>query len=171
MVAPRHTDVQPATEPQREIDRILETIVYLYTESRRVTKQLAREHGLTGPQVTALKILEGFGALSLSELSAKMSAKNSTITGIVDRMERDGLVARERSTTDRRVIHIRPTARGLRIAASVPVTAMEIFGEALGSLAERERTELMRILTILAERVRAQIDGECGTYDAWREGD
>jgi DNA-binding MarR family transcriptional regulator len=160
MVSPHDADVQPAAEPQGEVDRILETIVYLYTESRRVTKELARQHGLTGPQVTALKILEGFGALSLSELSARMSAKNSTITGIVDRMERDGLVCRERSTTDRRVVHIEPTARGRRIAAQVPVTAMEIFGSALRSLSTEDRAELMRILGQLAERVRERIDRE-----------
>jgi DNA-binding MarR family transcriptional regulator len=160
MVAQRDPDVQPTAEPQGEVDRILETIVYLYTESRRVTKRLARQHGLTGPQVTALKILEGFGALSLSELSARMSAKNSTITGIVDRMERDGLVSRERSTTDRRVVHIRPTEEGQRIAASVPVTAMEMFAAALRSLSAEDRAELMRILSALAERVRERIESD-----------
>ena len=159
MVARSDANVQPpAARGQGEIDRILETIVYLYTESRRVTKQLARQHGLTGPQVTALKILEGFGALSLSELSARMSAKNSTITGIVDRMERDGLVARKRSETDRRVVHIEPTERGATIAAQIPVTAMEMFSAALSSLSKHDRTELLRILGALAERVRDQIE-------------
>ena len=149
----------PAERPS-DIDRILETVVYLYTESRRVTKELARQHGLTGPQVTALKMLEGFGALSLSELSARMSAKNSTITGIVDRMERDGLVVRERSRTDRRVVHIRPTAEGQRIAEAVPVTAREMFSAALRSLEEEDRVELTRILAKLAERVRERIESE-----------
>ena len=50
-----------------------------------------------GPQITALKILEAVGDLSLTELSERMSARNSTITGIVDWMERDGLVVCERS--------------------------------------------------------------------------
>lgn len=145
---------------QGEVDRILETIVYLYTESRRVTKQLARQHGLTGPQVTALKMLEAFGALSLSELSAHMSAKNSTITGIVDRMERDGLVVRERSEEDRRVVNIRPTAEGRRIAAAVPVTAMAIFASALQSLSERDRDELRRILSKVADSVREHVESQ-----------
>lgn len=158
MVARMEAGVQP-----RDIDRIVETFVYLYTESRRATKELARQHGLTGPQVTALKILESIGTLSLSELSARMSAKNSTITGIVDRMERDGLVKRERSPDDRRVVFLRATARGRAIAASVPVTAMEIFGAALGSLPERDRGELMRILSVLAERVRVDVEEREGT--------
>lgn len=159
MVARSQPDVQPERSPRlRSVDHIVETFVYLYTESRRATKELARQHGLTGPQVTALKILESIGTLSLSELSARMSAKNSTITGIVDRMERDGLVRRERSAEDRRVVFLRATARGRSIAASVPVTAMEIFGSALSSLSERDRAELTRILSLLADRVREDVE-------------
>ncbi|MCC6877231.1 MAG: MarR family transcriptional regulator [Sandaracinaceae bacterium] len=146
--------MQDEERGQSEIDRIVEAIVYFYTESRRVTKERARQHGLTGPQVTALKILEQVGELSLSELSAQMSAKNSTITGLVDRMERDGLVRRERSETDRRIVRLRATDKGKRIAAAVPVTAIEIFEGALGWLSSTDRKELTRILLSLAERVR-----------------
>lgn len=140
-----------------DIDRIVETILYLYTESRRVTKHVARGMGLTGPQISALKILEVVGELSLSELSERMSARNSTITGIVDRMERDGLVVRERSQSDRRVVRIRATERGMAIAAGVPVTAMELFSGALNALSPEDRAELRRILLELAERVREQV--------------
>ena len=92
--------------------QILEAIIYLYTESRRVTKELARRADLTGPQLTVLKMLEGVGDLSLSELSERIRAQNSTVTGIIDRMEREGLVVRARSTEDRRVVHIRLTEKG-----------------------------------------------------------
>ena len=139
---------------QGDVDRIVEAAIYLYTESRRVTKSLARRHGLTGPQITALKVLEGFGNLSLSELGQRMSAKRSTITGIVDRMERDGLVRRRRSTTDRRVVHLEATARGAQIASAVPVTAMLMFGEALRALPDTDRAELIRILGRIADHVR-----------------
>ena len=141
-----------------DIHRIVETIVYLYAESRRVTKHAARTMGLTGPQVSALKILEAVGDLSLSELSFRMSARNSTITGIVDRMERDGLVVRERSATDRRVVKIRATERGREIAGAVPLTSLELFGSALRGLAPKDRAELRRILRVLAEHVRREVE-------------
>ncbi len=140
-----------------DIDRIVEAIVYLYTESRRATKEVARHHGLTGPQVTALKMLEGFGPISLSDLSERMSARNSTITGIADRMERNGLVERVRSERDRRVVLIRLTNAGRALAARIPVTSMEIFGNALCSLDERDRSELRRILRVLSDRVRDEV--------------
>jgi len=141
-----------------EIDRIVETILYLYAESRRVTKTEARERGLTGPQLSVLKILEATGDLSLTELSERMSAKNSTITGIVDRMERDALVVRDRSSTDRRVVLIRATPKGSELARSVPVSAMELLTSALASLGEHDRRELRRIVLQLAETVRSEIE-------------
>ena len=86
-------------ENKPEIDAIVETIIYLYTESRRLTKGMASQFGLTGPQLTVIKLLETFGDLSLSSLSERIRAQNSTVTGIIDRMEREGLVRRERSAT------------------------------------------------------------------------
>jgi DNA-binding MarR family transcriptional regulator len=136
-----------------DVDRILETLVYLYTESRRVTKEVARQHGLTGPQVTAIKVLENFGALSLTDLSARMSATNSTMTGIADRMERDGLVERIRSETDRRVVQIALTEKGRALAAQSPVASMALFADALRSLDERDRRDLTRILRRLTDKV------------------
>lgn len=141
-----------------EVDRIVETMLYLYTESRRVTKTEARERGLTGPQLSVLKVLEATDDLSLTELSERMSAKNSTITGIVDRMERDGLVVRDRSSVDRRVVLIRATDKGRELARTVKVSAMELFTGALATLDEKDRRELRRIVLALAEHVRSEID-------------
>src|SRR5690348_3877291 len=114
-------------EIKAEVDQIFEAVVYLYTESRRITKELARRVQLTGPQLTVVKILEGIGDISLSELSDKIRAQNSTVTGIIDRMEREGLVQRARSTEDRRVVHIRLTEKGERLARDIPVEPMVIF--------------------------------------------
>jgi DNA-binding MarR family transcriptional regulator len=143
---------------KEDVSRIVEAVVYLYTESRRVTKEVARHYGLTGPQVTALKLLRAVDAISLSKLSARMSAKNSTITGIVDRMERRDLVRRIRSERDRRVILLHLTDVGRELADSIPVSSMEIFAEALGALSGADRDELRRILNEVSERVRLEVD-------------
>jgi DNA-binding MarR family transcriptional regulator len=144
----------PKPEAQPDLDSIVEALVYLYTESRRITKALAEKHGLTGPQLVVLKMLEPVGKLSLSDLSGRIRAKNSTVTGIIDRMERDGLVTRRRSDADRRVVHIELTAKGRKLAAETEVAPMQIFRAVLGELSPRDSTELRRILTRLARRVR-----------------
>lgn len=150
--APVHPTEDP--EMKAEVDQILETVIYLYTESRRITKELARRASLTGPQLTVLKMLEGVGDLSLSDLSDRIRAQNSTVTGIIDRMEREGLVMRARSPEDRRVVHIKLTEKGARIAKDIPVQPMVIFRSALESLSASEMRELFKTLTKLARRVK-----------------
>ena len=143
------------TEIKPEIDSILEAILYLYTESRRLTKELARQVDLTGPQLTVLKMLEGLGDLSLSELSERIRAQNSTVTGIIDRMERESLVVRMRSTEDRRVVKIKLTDKGSKIARAIAVEPMEIFRGALDGLSAGETRDLLKILTKIARRVQS----------------
>src|SRR5512140_3234659 len=147
---------------KQEVDQVLEAIIYLYTESRRLTKELARRAQLTGPQLTVVKILETIGDLSLSELSDKIRAQNSTVTGIIDRMEREGLVMRVRSTEDRRVVHIRLTDQGAKLAREIPIEPMEIFRSALESLSAQEMRELMKILMKVAKRVKQIVRRDVG---------
>ena len=150
------------SEIKPEVDSILEAIVYLYTESRRVTKEVARRADLTGPQLTVLKVLEGLGDLSLSELSERIRAQNSTVTGIIDRMEREDLVVRARSTEDRRVVHIQLTEKGARIAREIAVEPMEVFRSALESLSVTEMRDLLKILTKIAQRVQGIVRRDAG---------
>ncbi len=145
-----------------EVDQILEAVIYLYTESRRITKELARRANLTGPQLTVVKILQVVGDLSLSDLSERIRSQNSTVTGIIDRMEREGLVTRTRSKEDRRVVHIRLTEKGEALAGDVPVEPMLIFRSAIESLTLTETRELLRILTKIARRVQAIVRRDVG---------
>lgn len=147
-------------DSKSEVDAIVETIIYLYTESRRLTKGMAAQFGLTGPQLTVIKLLEELGDLSLSSLSERIRAQNSTVTGIIDRMEREGLVRRERSTTDRRVVYIRLSDKGEKLAKNIQVEPMEIFRSALTSLTPADLAELLRILTKLRKRVLSFVEGD-----------
>lgn len=142
------------TEAKAQLDAIVETIVYLYTESRRLTKHAAREVGLTGPQLAVIKLLDTFGDLSLSSLSERIRAQNSTVTGIIDRMEREELVVRERSTSDRRVVFIRLTDKGKKVAREVHVEPLSVFRAVLSTLSREDTSDLLRVLSKLGKRVR-----------------
>lgn len=146
------------SDEQSDLDAVIEAVVYLYTESRRVTKDVAGRFGLTGPQLTVLKMLEPKGRLSLSELSWRIKAKNSTVTGIVDRMEREQLVQRRRSERDRRVVHIELTDKGRRLSEDIPIEPVEIFRQVVAELSRRDAADLRRILTRLARKVREIVD-------------
>jgi DNA-binding MarR family transcriptional regulator len=148
------------TQDKRDVDAIVETLIYLCTESRRLTKGLARQFGLTGPQLTVIKILEELGDLSLSSLSERIKAQNSTVTGIIDRMEREELVKRGRSEEDRRIVLIRLTDKGRQVAAAIHVEPMEIFRQALHDLRAQDREELLRILVHFQNKVRDLVAAE-----------
>src|SRR5262245_50457564 len=127
----------------RALDRIVETVIYLQTESRRLAKEQASRHGSTPTQINVLKLLLEVGDLSLSELSRRMAATNSTVTGIVDRMVAAELVAREQSAEDRRVWKIRLTPPGKAIAKRLDVAPWEILRTAVLALPASERDQLV----------------------------
>ena len=143
----------PRVDYKAAIDRVIETAIYLQTESRRLAREQCAKHGITATQLNVLKLLQTVGDLSLSELSKKMSATNSTITGIVDRMVEAKLVAREQSSEDRRVWKIRLLAEGKALAKKVEVAPWEILREAVMALPPAEADQLIQTLLKVAEHV------------------
>jgi DNA-binding MarR family transcriptional regulator len=139
------------------IDRIVETAIFLQAESRRLAKEQCALHGITATQLNVLKLLIEIGDLSLSELGKKMAARNSTITGIIDRMVAADLVVREQSPDDRRVWKIRLTERGREIAEKVDVAPWDLLRQALHSLPKSELEQLIRILTTVAGHVESAV--------------
>jgi MarR family transcriptional regulator, organic hydroperoxide resistance regulator len=135
------------------IDRIVETAIYLQAESRRIAKDQCARHGITATQLNALKLMQKVGDLSLSELSRRMSATNSSITGIVDRMVAAGLVAREQSATDRRVWKIRLTPEGRALARKIDVAPWEILQTALVALPPAELEQLIKTLSKVVDHI------------------
>lgn len=68
-----------------------------------------KEMNLTGSQGMVLGSLARNGEMRISDLSDRMGLSNSTVSGIVDRLEKKGFVERIRSKEDRRVVHVRVT--------------------------------------------------------------
>ena len=68
-----------------------------------------KEMNLTGPQGMLMGTLAHHGEMKISELSEKLGLSNSTVSGILDRLESQGLVERTRSKEDRRVVYIKVT--------------------------------------------------------------
>jgi DNA-binding MarR family transcriptional regulator len=68
-----------------------------------------REMNLTGPQGMLMGTLAQHGEMKVSDLSEKLGLTNSTVSGILDRLENAGMVERTRSKEDRRVVYIKVT--------------------------------------------------------------
>ncbi len=87
----------------------------LYSAARATTQAyrgLLEPWGLTYPQYLVLVTLWVEGPQSVKDLGERMQLDSGTLSPLLSRMERDGLVERRRSDTDARVVEITPTARG-----------------------------------------------------------
>ena len=120
--------------------------------SRRVTEELGGHFGkmnLTFPQPLALTILSADGPMPISTLAKVTGSANSTTSGIVDRLEKAGLLRRVRSETDRRVIYVEVTEKYEAIHAESKNHALERFSKAVSGLDEQELGDVLRGLTLL----------------------
>lgn len=124
---------------------------------RRVTAALharyrgeLRRHGITFPQLMVMKHLRQKGRATPKELADALEVTPGNITGVIDRLEREGLVSRARSTEDRRVVYIRLTeeahGRMAKLIAHAPTLVSDMF--------EDLTNEDMAQLTALLLKVR-----------------
>lgn len=81
------------------------------TFSRAVACKVA-EYDLTAPQFGVLEALYHLGPLSLGDLAEKLLVTGGNVTYVMDRLEAQGLVIRERSGDDRRVVRAHLTRKG-----------------------------------------------------------
>ena len=117
-------------------------------------EQVLKPFGITGAQYNVLRILRGAGPQGLcrNEVRDRLVTRMPDVTRMLDRMEQAGLVVRERSTEDRRLVSTRLTARGRELvdALDAPVAAEQ--RRRLGHLDDAQLATLIQLLTIARER-------------------
>lgn len=140
------------------IDNIRRFFQVVHEHSKRVE----RETGLTGPQLWAMKVIAEAMPIKPSELARHMYLHPATVVGLVDRLEKRGLVSRTRSHADRRVVEIALTDEGRKVLALAPEVPQGLLVRGLESLPEKRLMqaaqgieELVRILG--AEEIPPQL--------------
>ncbi|MDY7227642.1 MarR family winged helix-turn-helix transcriptional regulator [Hyalangium rubrum] len=114
---------------------------------------VCEELQFTPPQVHALLWLGRDGALTMGELARRLGVTEKTVTGVVDRLEREGHVQRERITGDRRVVHCRLTPAGQETYQKLDGFLLEAVGQVLGLLDGGDREALFRIIEKITRRL------------------
>ena len=77
------------------ISEIMQSLRRIFKAIQDYSQEVSQKFGITGPQLWALKTLAANGSLPLGQLSKMMYLHPSTITGVVDRLEKKGYVVRE----------------------------------------------------------------------------
>ncbi|MDF2591676.1 MAG: transcriptional regulator, MarR family [Clostridia bacterium] len=94
--------------------RVIELLKQLMDTVKHNVHSHFREMNVTGPQGMLMGTLAHHGEMKVSDLSEKLGLSNSTVSGIIDRLENQGLVTRTRSKEDRRVVYVSVTSEFIK---------------------------------------------------------
>jgi len=147
-------DVDIAHEVLRSIRQIVRRIA-------EHSKYLSREVGLTVPQLMCLKaigeleIRQGEDEITVAMVGRRVQLSAATVSRIVDRLVRSGLVTRERRARDRRKVCLSLTASGLERFQTLPTPLQEKFVKRLKQLKPDERFALLESLRQITDMMGA----------------
>jgi len=86
-----------------KVAKLFQEVMHLFKQSM---SKVFEDTGITVPQSMVIGILSKEKTLKISELSNKLGLSNSTISGIIDRLEKQAIVERVRSSDDKRVVYV-----------------------------------------------------------------
>ena len=119
------------------------------------SRTLLESHGLTGPQAIILKALQN-GSLPAGELATRVSLSQGTVTDILNRLEKRGLISRIRDAKDRRRVLVEATDAALTLLEQSPPLLQESFAQRFSNLHDWEQPQLLASL----QRIAAMMDAE-----------
>jgi len=102
---------------------------------------------LTLPQFFILNFLDYHGQAKMKDLAEYGHVTTAAMTGIIERLVRDGYVRRAPEPGDRRIVKVSLTAKGQAISRKINEQRRQMVMRIFGKLPEADRLEYLRILT------------------------
>ena len=144
------------SENQAVINELVGSLRKLVRAVYLDSQKMSRRFGLTGPQSAVLRLLVNNGSMSSAEVSRRLYVTPSNVTGIIDRLQKKGYVARNRKEGDRRVALITLTESGRQLSQTIPDP---IEKKLIAALADLE-PQHVQILGMAMQQVIDLIDTE-----------
>jgi len=149
----KHTPALPPPPSGLPAGDLTETANALHSAALRLLR-LARtadaSMDLDGPRASALSVLVFGGPVPIGRLAAIEQVSPPAITKTVAALEAAGLVERVRSATDRRVVLVRATPRGVGLLERGRAARVRVVADLLAPVSERDRRTLARAATVIA---------------------
>lgn len=117
-----------------------------YQVAQKQCRDALRNTGLTQPQYEVLSQISDDEGIPLTRIGANMNVTGGNITGIVDRLERDGLVKRKRDKEDRRIIRAFFTPKGRKLYTKASPSYDRFLKSAFGEVSDAELNRLQKSL-------------------------
>ncbi len=120
------------------------------------SKKAKRETGLTGPQLWAIKVIAESTSIRVSDLARRMYLHPATVVGILNRLEKMGLIERNRKDADRRIVQVSLTTSGKSLVKKSPKVAQGLLVAGLEKLTLKRLVNLSKGLADLVKILGAQ---------------
>lgn len=131
--------------------QILMRLRQIIRELSKHSKHIQENYKITVPQLLCLQEVYDHGPISIGALTKIVFLNNSTVTGIVDRLENRDLVKRIRISKDRRQVHVEITDAGHKFIQEAPEPLQIRFIEQLQSLDDEKVRLILWVLEILVD--------------------
>ncbi|RXT07294.1 MarR family transcriptional regulator [Ammoniphilus sp. CFH 90114] len=120
-----------------------------------VTRELA-EYGITLPQLLVLRRITN-GPQTIGDISKAINLSYSTVSGIIDRLEREKWVKRVKDMKDRRVVWIQTTEKVEEIRKQVPAFQESYYASMFEELTEEEMDQIIQSLELLTKTIDKKV--------------
>ena len=109
---------------------------------------------ITMPQFFVLEFIHRGGECKMGDIAKFINVTTAAITGVVDRLVRDGYVLRSSDPRDRRIIRIGLTAKGTKTVRDMIEQRKQVTVNMFGMISLKEREEYLNILTRIKDKIQ-----------------
>jgi DNA-binding MarR family transcriptional regulator len=142
--------------PSDQTRQIIFSIRRLIQASELYSKELNKKYQISAAQLNCILTLYEFGPLPPSKIAQHMMVKSSTVTGVVDRLEKKGLAERMRNSPDRRMITIQLTEAGKKLAQNAPPPIQQKIIDGLKQTQNTKKGQIVNALNMLTDMLDVQ---------------
>jgi DNA-binding MarR family transcriptional regulator len=142
--------------PMDRIDTSLIALRRILRATELFSREIKQTAGVTAVQFRVLQIIAETGQSTAKTIAQRMRVSQGTVTSLVDKLVRDGMVLREKSMQDRRQTNIHITSKGTRTIHDAPDPLQQRFVRKFSAMEDWEQAMLVASL----ERVASMLDAE-----------
>lgn len=143
----------PAMSLSEFADKLNEMMPVIMKHHMKTQLSDMMESKITFPQMVILNILHEKGESKMTQLANAVNVTTAAMTGVVDRLVRDGYAQRTSDENDRRVVKVNVTKKGAGLIERINKHKKAMIMDMFGKITQKEREEYLRILMHIIEHM------------------
>lgn len=128
-----------------------------YTHRQLMARKMS-DHGIPPAQLYCLKEIAHNDGITQRDLAEKLSVSRPTLTVMLQKMERSGLIERTSDSADQRYTHLHVSPRGTAIHDDMHVVLGQMVEDIAGPMSDADKTELARLLRLITDNMNAALE-------------